>query len=106
MMARVIARWVDDTLESPLAVDVLIADGRIAGPSLAFGCIDWEGAQRPFTLDEGGTISFGPDGGESWRTDLRAAEMKVGTIFQIDWGQGDLGRYKIVKIAVPGAKGV
>ena len=65
MMARVIARWVDDTLESPLAVDVLIADGRIAGPNMAFGCIDWEGAQRPFTLDEAGTIRFGPGGGES-----------------------------------------
>ena len=35
-MARVIARWVDDTLESPFAVDVAIEDRRIVGPSLVY----------------------------------------------------------------------
>jgi hypothetical protein len=103
-MARVIARWVDDTLESPLAVDVLIEERRITGPSLAFGCIDYDGARRPFTMDEAGSIEFGA-GGETWRTELRDVEMRVGVTFRIFWGQGDEGVYKIVKIATPGAKG-
>ncbi len=103
-MARVIARWVDDSKESPLAVDVAIEDLRIVGPSLAFGCIDWDGARRPFVLDEAGQIDFacGPD--RFWRTDLRETLMKVGETFRIFWGQGDEGFYRIVKIAVPGSK--
>ena len=103
-MARVIARWVDDPRESPLAIDVSILDGRVIGPSLAFGCIDWEGASRPFTLDETGRVHFGPGGGDDWRTDLRESDMRVGTFFRIFWGQGDKGLYKIVKIAVPGGR--
>lgn len=102
-MARVIARWVDDPTESPLAVDVVIEDRRITGPSLAFGCIDWEGARRPFTLDEDGVIAFG-EGGETWRTEIRGAEMRVGVTFRIDWEQGDEGVYRIVKIAFPGTR--
>jgi len=58
-MMRVIARWVDDSLESPLAVDLVIEEGRVVGPSLAFGCIDYDGSRRPFTLDESGRIDFG-----------------------------------------------
>ena len=103
-MVRVIARWVDDTLESPLAVDVAIEDRRIIGPSLAFGCIDYDGVRRPFTLDEAGVIAFGP-GGEVWRTDLRELEMRVGAAFRIIWEHGDEGVYRIVKIAAPGGKG-
>ena len=101
-MARVIARWVDDTLESPFAVDVTIEDGRVTGPSLAFGCIDYDGARRPFVLEESGRMDFGT--GVVWHCDLRGAEMRVGTTFRIDFGQGDEGIYKIVKIAVPGSK--
>jgi hypothetical protein len=103
-MSRVIARWADDTLESPLAVDVAIEDRRIVGPSLAFGCIDYDGARRPFTLDEAGVIAFGP-GAEVWRTELRDTDIRVGVTFRIFWGQGDEGVYKIVKIATPGSKG-
>jgi hypothetical protein len=102
-MARVIARWVDDPTVSPMAVDLAIDDERrIVGPSVAFGCIDWEGARRPFTLDEAGLIDFGT--GATWRTDLRQAAMRVGATFRIDWGQGDEGVYRIVKIAIPGAR--
>ena len=103
-MARVIARWVDDTLESPFAVDVAIEDRRIVGPSLAFGCSDYDGARRPFTLDAAGVMAFGP-GAEIWRTELRDVEIRVGVTFRIFWGQGDEGIYKIVKIATPGSKG-
>jgi len=103
-MARVIARWVDDPTESPLAVDLLIENGRVAGPSLAFGCIDWEGARRPFTLDEAGVMDFGAQG-ERWRTGLREADMRVNATFRIFWSEGDEGLYRIVKIARPGSKG-
>ena len=101
-MARVIARWVDDSLESPLQVDLLIEDDCVIGPSLAFGCIDPEGRRRPFVLDETGRIDFG--NGLFWTCNLRESVMRVGTIFQIDFGQGDTGAYRIVKIAVPGSK--
>ena len=101
-MMRVIARWVDDSLESPLAVDLVIEEGRVLGPSLAFGCIDYDGACRPFTLDEAGRIAF--EGGAYWICNLRDVDMRVGTTFRIHFGQGDEGIYKIVKIAAPGSK--
>jgi hypothetical protein len=101
-MMRVIARWVDDSLESPLAVDLVIEGGRVVGPSLAFGCIDYDGARRPFTLDESGRIAF--ENGAFWTCHLRQTDMRVGAEFSIQFGQGDEGIYKIVKIAVPGSK--
>jgi len=101
-MARVIARWVDDSLESPFAVDLTIEDGMVSGPSLAFGCIDYDGTRRPFVLDETGRVDFG--GGFFWICDLRQAIMRVGVTFRMDFGQGDEGIYKIVKIAMPGSK--
>ena len=102
-MARVLARWVDDSLESPFAVDVLIEGERITGPSLAFGCIDYDGSPRPFVLDEAGRMAFGT--GQYWSCDLRQSTMRVGTTFRIDFGLGDHGTYRIVKIAVPGSRG-
>lgn len=101
-MIRLIARWVDDPRESPLAVDLVIENGRVTGPSLAFGCISYDGPRRPFTLDETGALAFGD--GAVWRSNLRGAEMRVGATFQIDWGQGDFGLYRIVKLAELGAK--
>ena len=101
-MVRVIARWVDDSLESPLAVDLVIEEGRVVGPSLAFGCIDYDGSRRPFTLDESGRIAF--ENGAFWTCYLRQTDMRVGAEFPIQFGQGDEGIYKIVKIAVPGSK--
>jgi hypothetical protein len=103
-MARIIARWVDDATESPLAVDLHLLEGRVAGPSLAFGCIDWEGARRPFVLEESGRMDFGAEPDRFWRTDLRDVTMRVSETFRIFWGQGDEGVYRIVKIAVPGSK--
>ncbi|MBX9740870.1 MAG: hypothetical protein K2X62_12380 [Beijerinckiaceae bacterium] len=103
-MARIIARWVDDTTESPLAIDLHLVGGRVSGPSLAFGCVDWEGARRPFVMDEDGRIDFGAGHDRFWRTDLRAATIKVGETFRIFWRDGDEGVYRIVKIAVPGSK--
>jgi hypothetical protein len=102
-MARVIARWVDDSLESPFAVDVAIESERIVGPSIAFGCIDWEGSPKPFVLDESGRIDFGT--GKFWSCDLREQVMRVGSTFRVDFGMGDEGTYRIVKIAVPGSRG-
>jgi hypothetical protein len=101
-MARVIARWVDDSLESPFAVDVAIEDECIVGPSLAFGCIDYDGSPKPFVLDEMGKMDFGS--GQFWACDLRDVAMRVGTTFRIDFGMGDHGTYRIVKIAVPGSR--
>ena len=101
-MARVIARWVDDSLESPFAVDVAIEGGQVTGPSLAFGCIDYDGVRRPFVLEESGRIDFGT--GVFWNCDLRQVVMRVGATFRIDFGQGDEGIYKIMKIAMPGSK--
>jgi len=101
-MMRVIARWVDDSLESPLAVDLVIEEGRVVGPSLAFGCINYDGSRRPFTLDESGRIDFG--GGIFWLSDLRLVMMRVGVTFQIHFGEGDEGLYKIVKISIPGSR--
>lgn len=103
-MARVIARWVDDTTESPLAIDLHLVEGRVTGPSLAFGCIDWEDARRPFVLDEQGVIDFGAGPDRQWRTDLRATQIRVGETFRLFWSDGDEGVYKIVKIAIPGSK--
>lgn len=101
-MARVIARWVDDSLESPLQVDLMIENERVMGPGLAFGCIDPEGRRRPFVLDENGRMDFGNR--IVWNCALRESIMRVGTTFQIDFGQGDEGTYRIVKIAVLGSK--
>ena len=62
-MMRVIARWMDDSRESPLAV-----------------------------------------GEAFWMCNLRDCEMRVGTTFRIQFGQGDEGLYKIVKVADLGSK--
>ena len=101
-MMRVIARWVDDTLESPFNVDVVIEGGKIVGPSLAFGCMDPDGIRRPFVLDEKGVMDFGAK--HQWSCNLRVVEQVVGTRFRIDFGLGDEGIYKIVKIAEIGSK--
>lgn len=101
-MVRVIARWVDDSLESPLAIDLVIEECRVIGPSLAFGCIDYDGERRPFTMDEKGRIDF--SGGVFWSCNLRQAIMRVGSTFHIHFGEGDEGVYKIVKLAIPGSR--
>ena len=101
-MVRLIARWVDDSLESPFHVDVVIEQARVVGPSLAFGCVDPDGQRRPFVLDLSGRIDFGE--GRLWSCNLHHIDVGVGAVFRLDFGQGDDGIYKIVKIAAPGSK--
>jgi hypothetical protein len=101
---RLIAQWRDDPTEALMTVD-LRADGlRFAATWDVFGAIDLDGARpRPFILRRDGRIDFG-EGADRWRTDLRDAELKVGTLFTVWFNETDHGVYKIVKIAEPGAK--
>lgn len=101
---RLIAQWRDDPTEALMTVDLRMADLRFAAPWDVFGAIDLDGARpRPFILRRDGRIDFG-ESGDRWRTDLREAELKVGTLFSVWFNETDFGAYKIVKIAEPGAK--
>lgn len=101
---RLIAQWRDDPTEALLTVDMRVADSRFAAPWDVFGAIDLDGAHpRPFILRRDGRIDFGgsPD---RWRTDLRDAEIKVGTLFTVWFNETDHGTYKIVKLAELGSR--
>ncbi len=75
-----------------------------ASPWDVFGAFDLDGARpRPFILRRDGRIEFG-ESSDRWRTDLRDAELKVGTLFSVWFNETDHGTYKIVKLAELGAK--
>jgi hypothetical protein len=100
---RILALWRDDPREAPMTIDARIEDMRIVSTWELFGAftLDGDGA-RPFVLRRDGRIDFGR--GESWRTNLREATVKVGTEFVIWFNESDSGLYRIVKIAELGAK--
>jgi hypothetical protein len=101
---RLIAQWRDDPTEALMTVDLRVEGARLAAAWDLFGAIDLEGGRpRPFILRRDGRIEFG-DKDVDWRTDLRAAEMKVGALFTVWFNETDSGSYKIVKLAELGAK--
>jgi hypothetical protein len=107
---RVLAQWRDDPREAPLTVDLRIDahNGSVIGGWDVFGAFDLDGKDcRPFVLREDGTVEFG-DGqhGErsSQKTNLRDVAIKVGAFFNVHWNDEDCGQYRIVKVAVLGAK--
>jgi hypothetical protein len=101
---RLIAQWRDDPTEALMTVDLRVEGARLAAAWDLFGAIDLDGERpRPFILRRDGRIEFG-DKTVSWRTDLRAAEMRVGALFTVWFNETDSGNYKIVKLAELGAK--
>lgn len=101
---RLIAQWRDDPTEALMSVDLRMDDRRLAAPWDLFGAFDLDGARpRPFILRRDGRIDFG-DTHDRWRTDLREAELEVGTLFTVWFNERDHGSYKIVKLAELGAK--
>jgi hypothetical protein len=101
---RLIAQWRDDPTEALITIDLRMEDLRVASTWDVFGAVDLAGARpRPFILRRDGRIDFGASG-DRWRTDLRDAELKVGTLFTVWFNETDTGVYRIVKIAEPGAK--
>jgi hypothetical protein len=107
---RVLAQWRDDPTEAPLTVDLRIdpQSGAIIGRWDVFGAFDLNGERcRPFVLRDDGTIEFG-DGVEGRRpphkTNLRDTPVTIGAEFNVHWNDKDCGAYRIVKVAVLGAK--
>lgn len=100
---RIVALWRDDPQEAPMTIDARIDEMRIVSTWELFGAflLDADGV-RPFVLRRDGRIDFGHD--ENWRTDLREATIKVGSEFFVWFNESDSGRYRIVKIAMLGAK--
>ncbi len=100
---RIIAQWRDDPTEALMMLDARIEETRIVSSWDLFGAFDLDGQKRrPFILRRDGAIDFGAD--EAWRTDLRAAEIKIGVEFSVHFNEADCGYYRIVKIAMLGAK--
>ena len=101
---RLIAQWRDDPTEALMTVDLRIDGLRLASPWDLFGVFDLDGAHvRPFILRRDGRIDFG-ERADRWRTDLRDADLKLGTLFTVWFNETDHGAYKIVKLAELGAK--
>ena len=102
---RLLALWRDDTAEAPMTLDLRLQDGRCVAIWDLFGAFDLDGPKaRPFVLRRNGRIDFGVGVADRWRTDLRDADMRVGTLFTVWFNATDSGLYKIVKIAALGAK--
>jgi hypothetical protein len=103
---RVKALWRDDPTEAPLTIDLRINDeARIVGSWAVFGAVDLDGQNcAPFVLQADGAMQFSLSEDRRWRTDLRDHPMRVGQIFSVHWNESDSAAYKIVKIAVLGAK--
>jgi hypothetical protein len=103
---RVKALWIDDPTEAPLTVDLRVdAEGRVAGNWSVFGAVDLDGPHcAPFVLRPDGVIDFAKSEERCWRTDLRDHAIRVGEVFAVHWNERDSAAYKIVKIAVLGAK--
>ncbi len=108
--ARILARWADDPLESPLTLDArLDATGRrIMGRWTLLGAAGLGTPRcRPFTLDAVGTMDFGEgrtDGDRYWRCDIRQRDIALGSMFEVIWSGGERGVYRIEKIAEPGSR--
>jgi len=102
---RLIAIWRDDPQVARMQVDLRAEEGRIASPWDLFGAFDAEGASaRPFILRRDGRIDFDARCMESWRTDVRDAEMKIGARFKVWWNETDCGDYEVVKLAALGSR--
>ncbi len=102
---RLIAQWRDDPTEALMSVDLRAEGARVASPWDVFGALDLDGPRpRPFILRRDGRIEFCGQG-DSWRTDLRDADLRVGTLFTVWFNETDSGEYRIVKLAELGAKG-
>ncbi len=100
---RILALWRDDPREAPMTIDARVDDARIVSTWELFGAFALDGdSARPFILRRDGRIDFGR--GESWRTDLREATIKIGSDFAVWFNESDSGIYRIVKIAALGAK--
>jgi hypothetical protein len=100
---RILALWRDDPKEASMTIDARIEATRIVSTWELFGAFALDGeSARPFILRRDGRIDFGP--GESWRTDLREATIRVGAEFAVWFNESDHGLYRIVKIAALGAK--
>jgi hypothetical protein len=101
---RLIAQWREDPTEALMSVDLRMDETRLSAPWDLFGAFDLDGARpRPFILRRDGSIAFG-DVPDRWRTDLREAELRVGTLFTVWFNETDQGSYRIVKLAELGAK--
>lgn len=101
---RLLALWRDDPTEAPMTLDLRLRDGRCAAIWDLFGVFDLDGpGARPFILRRNGKIDFGADVTDDWRTDLRAADKRVGAFFTVWFNTVDSGVYKIVKIAALGS---
>jgi hypothetical protein len=107
---RILALWRDDPTEAPMTVDLRIdsKSGAIIGYWDVFGAFNLDGKHcRPFVLRDDGTIEFG-DGVEGKRpplnSNLRDTPIRVGGEFTVHWNEKDCGVYRIVKVAVLGAK--
>lgn len=107
---RVLALWRDDPTEAPFTVDLRVyaESGKVIGHWDIFGAFDLDGETcRPFVLRGDGTLRFS-DGQEGKRpprkTNLRDIAIKVGEHFTVHWNNEDCGEYRIVKVAVLGAK--
>ena len=103
---RVKALWRDDPTEAPLTIDLRIDDeGDVVGAWPVFGAVDLDGPDcAPFVLRADGAIEFAKSEARRWRTDLRDHVMRIGEAFTVHWNERDSAAYKIVKIAILGAK--
>jgi hypothetical protein len=110
MNVRILARWEDDPLESPITLDARLDESgrRIAGASVLLGATALGLPQcRPFALDGDGRMDFGEgraDEDRYWRTDIRSREISLGGTFAVIWSGGERGVYRIEKIARMGSK--
>ncbi len=110
MNVRILARWEDDPLESPITLDAILdpATRRIVGRWKLFGCAGLGTSRvRPFVLEADGRMDFGEgraDEDRYWRADIRARDITLGATFEVIWCGGERGRYRIEKIAEPGSK--
>lgn len=87
-----------------MSVDLRMENGSLAAPWDLFGAFDLDGARpRPFILRRDGRLDFG-NNSDRWRTNLREAQLEVGTLFTVWFNETDHGSYKIVKLAELGAK--
>jgi len=112
MNVRILARWIDDPLESPITLDArLDASGkRISGRWTLLGATDIGTPQcKPFALNGDGVMDFGAGrdaDDRHWRCDIRARDIALGAEFEVVWSGGERGVYRIEKIAEPGSRGV
>ena len=110
MNVRLLARWDDDPLESPITLDAPLdaTRRRIAGRWDLLGATSLGLPHcRPFVLNSDGRMDFGEgraDGDRFWRCDIREQDITVGSLFRVTWSGGESGVYRIDKIARPGSK--